>query len=88
MLKKLLITLKYGETKVKTYLIGVIVLLIAGLVLLIMGISGQSLIFLGTGAVLLIAGLLVMFSFSFVDIDVDLEKKAPKREKKKPEECF
>ncbi|MCR5203750.1 MAG: hypothetical protein K6E47_01735 [Lachnospiraceae bacterium] len=85
MLKKLLITLKYGETKVKTYLIGVIVLLIAGLVLLIMGISGQSLIFLGTGAVLLIAGLLVMFSFSFVDIDVDLEKKAPKREKIKPE---
>ena len=85
MLKKLLITLKYGETKVKIYLIGVLVLLVAGLILLIMGISGKSLIFLGTGAVLLIAGLLVMFSFSFVDIDVDLDKKIPKRERKKVE---
>ena len=85
MLKKLLITLKYGETKVKIYLIGVLVLLVVGLILLVTGISGKSLIFLGTGAVLLIAGLLVMFSFSFVDIDVDLDKKIPKREKKKVE---
>lgn len=85
MLKKLLITLKYGESKVKMYLIGVIVLLIAGLILLIAGISGQSLIFLGTGAVLLIAGLLVMFSFSFVDIDVDLDKKTVRKETKKQE---
>ncbi|MBR5177295.1 MAG: hypothetical protein IKW90_00675 [Lachnospiraceae bacterium] len=83
MLKKLLITLRYGESKVKTYLIGVIVLLIVGFVLLVMGISGKSLIFLGTGAVLLIAGLLVMFSFSFVDIDVDLDKKIQKKEPKK-----
>lgn len=85
MITKLLITLKYGETKVKMYLIGVIVLLIAGLVLLISGISGNSLIFLGTGAVLLIAGLLVMFSFSFVDINVDLENKnkEPKTKKSK-----
>ena len=64
MITKLLITLKYGETKVKMYLIGVIVLLIAGLVLLISGISGNSLIFLGTGAVLLIAGL-CLFAFRY-----------------------
>ena len=83
MIKKLLITLKYGEKKVKMYLIGVLVLLVAGLALLVWGISDKSLIFLGTGAVLLIAGLLVMFSFSFVDIDVDLEKKAQRKEKKK-----
>ena len=55
MIRKLLITLKYGETKVKVYLIGVIVLLVAGIALMVMGISGNSLIFLGTGAVLLIA---------------------------------
>ena len=85
MFKKLLITLKYGETKVKMYLIGVIVLLIAGFILLVLGISGKSLIFLGTGAVLLIAGLLVMFSFSFVDIDVDLDKKIVQKKEKKKE---
>ena len=85
MLKKLLITLKYGESKVKTYLIGVIVLLIVGFILLVLGISEKSLIFLGTGAVLLIAGLLVMFSFSFVDIDVDIDKKIQKKEKNKKE---
>ena len=32
---------------------------------------------------MLIAGLLVMFSFSFVDIDVDLDKKIQKKEPKK-----
>lgn len=85
MFKKLLITLKYGETKVKMYLIGVIVLLIAGFILLVLGISEKSLIFLGTGAVLLIAGLLVMFSFSFVDIDVDLDKKIVQKKEKKKE---
>lgn len=85
MFKKLLITLKYGETKVKMYLIGVIVLLIAGFILLLLGISDKSLIFLGTGAVLLIAGLLVMFSFSFVDIDVDLDKKIVQKKEKKTE---
>ena len=85
MITKLLITLKYGETKVKMYLIGVIVLLIAGFILLVLGISGKSLIFLGTGAVLLIAGLLVMFSFSFVDIDVDLDKKIVQKKEKKKE---
>lgn len=85
MLKKLLLTLKYGEKKARAVLSTVLVLIVAGLVLLILGIAGSSLLMLGGGAVLMIAGLLVLFSFSFVDIDVsmaDKEKNTEKQDKK------
>ena len=85
MLKKLLLTLKYGEKKARVVLSTVLVLIVAGLVLMILGITGSSLIMLGGGAVLMIAGLLVLFSFSFVDIDVSMankEKDTAKQEKK------
>lgn len=94
MIKKLLLTLKYGEKKARMVLSGVLVLLIAGAVLLVLGIVKSALIPLGGGALLMIAGLLVLFSFSFVDIDVSLadrEKKIDtavkkeKTEKKKKE---
>lgn len=90
MIKKLLLTLKYGEKKARTVLSIVLVLIIAGLVLLVSGIAGSSLLMLGGGALLMISGLLVLFSFSFVDIDVsmadknkDTEKKAKKEKKEK-----
>ena len=75
MLKKLLLTLKYGEKKARAVLSTVLVLIVAGLVLMILGIVKSSLIMLGGGALLMIAGLLVLFSFSFVDIDVSLADK-------------
>lgn len=75
MLKKLLLTLKYGEKKARAVLSTVLVLIVAGLVLMILGIVKSSLIMLGGGAVLMIAGLLVLFSFSFVDIDVSMADK-------------
>ena len=97
MLKKVLVTLKYGETKAKLILIGMIILVVSGFVLLLIGITGMKFISLCVGAVLLIAGLLTLFSFSFVEIDVDVEKKTkynssakkekPKKEKKKEDEA-
>ena len=84
MIKKLLLTLKYGEKKARMVLSGVLVLLIAGAVLLILGIIKSALIPLGLGALLLIAGLLVLFSFSFVDIDVSLADREKKNDTKQP----
>ena|GEM_PF-3932007 len=75
MLKKLLLTLKYGEKKARAVLSTVLVLIVAGLILMILGIVKSSLIMLGGGALLMIAGLLVLFSFSFVDIDVSMADK-------------
>ena len=74
MLKKVLVTLKYGETKAKLILTGMGILVISGFCLLVIGIAGRIFLALCAGAVLLIAGLLTLFSFSFVDIDVDIEK--------------
>ena len=54
MIKKLLLTLKYGEKKARTVLSIVLILIIAGLVLLVLGITGSSLIMLGGGALLMI----------------------------------
>ncbi|MCR4625867.1 MAG: hypothetical protein K5795_07880 [Lachnospiraceae bacterium] len=89
MIKKLLLTLKYGEKKARMVLSGVLVLLTAGAVLLVLGIIKSALIPLGLGALLLIAGLLVLFSFSFVDIDVSLADREKKNDtaakKPKPE---
>ena len=79
MLKKLLITLKYGEQKAKTLIIVILALLVSGLGLLIFGIIDTSIIPLGAGALLMIIGLLLLFSFSFVDIDVNMEKKIQKK---------
>ena len=55
MIKKLLLTLKYGEKKARMVLSGVLVLLIAGAVLLVLGIVKSALIPLGGGALLMIA---------------------------------
>ena len=82
MLKKLLITLKYGEQKAKILILAIIVLVAGGLGLLVYGITGKSIIPLGAGALLTIIGLLLLFSFSFVNIDVDMEKKAQKKRNK------
>ena len=84
MIKKLLLTLKYGEKKARMVLSGVLVLLIAGAVLLVLGIVKSALIPLGGGALLMIAGLLVLFSFSFVDIDVSLADREKKNDTKQP----
>ena len=84
MIKKLLLTLKYGEKKARMVLLGVLVLLIAGAVLLVLGIVKSALIPLGGGALLMIAGLLVLFSFSFVDIDVSLADREKKNDTKQP----
>ncbi|MBR4144747.1 MAG: hypothetical protein IKU06_04705 [Lachnospiraceae bacterium] len=86
MIKKLLLTLKYGEKKARTVLSIVLILIIAGLVLLVLGITGSSLIMLGGGALLMISGLLVLFSFSFVDIDVSMADKNKDTEKKEKKE--
>ena len=86
MLKKLLLTLKYGEKKARTVLSIVLILIIAGLVLLVLGITGSSLIMLGGGALLMISGLLVLFSFSFIDIDVSMADKNKDTEKKEKKE--
>jgi len=88
MLKKILITLKYGESKARTIMILVLFLVLSGLGVLIWGISAMKLIPLIIGTVLLVAGLLLLFSFSYVDIDVNVEKAAAKkadRKKKKAE---
>lgn len=81
MLKKLLITLKYGEKKAKIIIIGVFILLGAGIGLMVLGFLKSYMIPFGAGALMIIAGLLTLFSFSFVDIDVDIDNKNRKKEK-------
>ena len=83
MLKKLLITLKYGEKKAKILIVTIMVLVLGGIGLMAFGIIKSSLIPLGAGALLTIIGLLLLFSFSFVDIDVNMEKEAANRRSKK-----
>ena len=81
MLKKLLITLKYGEQKARVLVSVIFVLVLGGAGMLTLGIITHSMVLLVTGAVLAIIGLLLLFSFSFVDIDVNMEKKAQNKRK-------
>jgi hypothetical protein len=83
MLKKMLITLKYGEKKAKILIVTIMILVLGGLGLLAFGILKSYIIPLGAGALLMIIGLLLLFSFSFVDIDVNMEKEAENRRSKK-----
>jgi len=77
---KILLALRYGSMKTKITLITIALLLTGGGALLVFGIIKRSLYLMGPGALILILGLLFMFSISFAEHEKEEEEAQKKAE--------